>query len=38
MSSTLPWKGVADALFELQLEGVPEQLLDMGWITPSQRR
>ena len=30
--------GVADALFEFQLEVLAEQLLDMRRITPSQRR
>jgi hypothetical protein len=30
--------GVADALFEFQLEGLPKQLLDIRRITPSQRR
>jgi hypothetical protein len=27
--------GIADALFKFQLEGLPEQLLDMRGITPS---
>ena len=30
--------GIADASFEFQLEGLPEQPLDMCRIAPSQRR
>jgi hypothetical protein len=30
--------GVADAVLELHIEGLAEQLLDVRWIAPSERR